>query len=263
MTKRIFQWMLVAALLVAPFASTGSAAAWDGCASYAVVQWGDTLSSLAALCGTTVEAIQAANPGLGSWLLAGQVLYIPTGGGSTGSTYASAYQGQVAGSTYTVQWGDSLGNIANKTGYSYSAILSVNPQIWNADLIYPGQVINLPASAAYGSSAYGSSGYGSAADAELAGALGIPPGYSILKVTNQKGLYIRTGPGINYPTVESPTASAVYQSSFLYTKNSVTVDALGYVWVQITFGQTVNGHSTGWIMVKDGLGNFYTNPNIN
>ena len=80
MTKRIFQWMLVAALLVAPFVSTGSAAAWDGCATYAVVQWGDTLSSLAALCGTTVEAIQAANPGLGSWLLAGQVLYIPTGG---------------------------------------------------------------------------------------------------------------------------------------------------------------------------------------
>ena len=193
MTKRIFQWMLVAALLVASFASTGSAAAWNGCASYAVVQWGDTLSSLAALCGTTVEAIQAANPGLGSWLLAGQVLYIPTGD----STSATAYQGQVAGSTYTVQWGDSLGNIAVKTGFSYSAILSVNPQIWNADLIYPGQVINLPASA---------SGYSSYSApllaAELAAALGIPAGYSILKVTNQKGLYIRTGPGINYPTIE-------------------------------------------------------------
>ena len=105
MTKRFFQWMLIAALLVASFASTGSALASSGCASYAVVQWGDTLSGLAALCGTTVGAIQAANPGLGSWLLAGQVIYIPTGGGST---YASAYQGQVAGSTYTVQWGDFL-----------------------------------------------------------------------------------------------------------------------------------------------------------
>ena len=256
MTKRIFQWMLVAALLVAPFASTGSAAAWSGCASYAVVQWGDTLSSLAALCGTTVGAIQAANAGLGTWLWAGQVLYIPTGGGST---YATAYQGQVAGSTYTVQWGDSLGNIAVKTGFSYASILSVNPQIWNADLIYPGQVINLPASSFTSSSASASA----AASAELAASMGIPTGYSILKVTNQKGLYIRTGPGINYPTIESPVATAVYRSSFLYTKNSVTVDALGYVWVQITFGQTVNGHSTGWIMVKDGLGNFYTNPNIN
>ena len=58
MTKRFFQWMLVGALLVASFASTGSAAASSGCASYAVVQWGDTLSGLAALCGTTVGAIQ-------------------------------------------------------------------------------------------------------------------------------------------------------------------------------------------------------------
>jgi len=253
MTKRIFQWMLVGALLVASFASTGSAAAGGGCASYAVVQWGDTLSGLAALCGTTVGAIQAANPGLGSWLWAGQVLYIPTGG----STYASAYQGQVAGNTYTVKWGDTLGNIARKTGFSYSAILSVNPQIWNANLIYPGEVINLPASAS------GYSYSSSAAESELAGALGIPAGYSILKVTNQKGLYIRTGPGINYPTIESPIATAVYRSSFIYTKSSVTVDPLGYVWVQITFDQPVNGYSTGWIMVKDGLGNYYTNPNIN
>ena len=255
MTKRIFQWVLVGALLAASFASTGSAAAGSGCASYAVVQWGDTLSGLAALCGTTVGAIQAANPGLGSWLLAGQVIYIPTGGGST---YASAYEGQVAGSTYTVKWGDSLGKIANKTGFSYSGILSVNPQIWNADLIYPGEVINLPASAS-GYSSYSSS----AADAELAGAMGIPAGYSILKVTNQKGLYIRTGPGINYPTIELSTTTAVYRSSFIYTKSSITVDPLGYVWVQITFDQTVHGYSTGWIMVKDGLGNYYTNPNIN
>ncbi|MGA7195397.1 MAG: LysM peptidoglycan-binding domain-containing protein [Anaerolineales bacterium] len=258
MTKRIFQWMLVAALLVASFASAGSAAAWSGCASYAVVQWGDTLSSLAALCGTTVAAIQAANPGLGTWLYAGQVLYIPTG---TTSASTTAYQGQVAGSTYTVQRGDSLGDIATKTGFSYASILSVNPQIWDADLIYPGEVINLPASGT-GSSSYGS-GYSSAAQAELSEALGIPAGYSILKVTNQKGLYIRTGPGINYPTIESPVATAVYQSSFLYTRNSVTVDSLGLVWVQITFGQNVNGQSTGWIMVKDGQGNFYTNPNIN
>ena len=86
-----------------------------------------------------------------------------------------------------------------KTGFSYSGILSVNPQIWNADLIYPGEVINLPGSAS-GYSSY--SGSASSAAAELAAAMGIPAGYSVLKVTNQKGLYIRTGPGINYPTIE-------------------------------------------------------------
>ena len=93
--------------------------------------------------------------------------------------------------------------------------------------------------------------------------MGIPAGYSVLKVTNQKGLYIRTGPGINYPTIESTATSAVYRSSFIYTKSSITVDPLGYVWAQITFDQTVHGYSTGWIMVKDGLGNYYTSPNIN
>jgi LysM repeat protein len=253
MNKRVFQGIVIGAIVIASFASTGGAMAWSGCASYITVQWGDTLNSIAAICGTSVAAIQDANPGLGSWLWAGQVLYIPTGG----STYASAYQGRVAGNTYTVQWGDSLGGIAAKTGFSYSDILSVNPNIWNADLIYPGEVINLPASGY-------ASGYGSASagDDELRRAMGIPAGYSILKVTNQKGLYIRTGPGIDYPTIESPVATAVYQSSFLYTKNSVTVDALGYVWAQITFDQTVNRYSTGWIMVKDGLGNYYTDPNI-
>ena len=115
------------------------------------------------------------------------------------STYASAYQGQVAGSTYTVQWGDSLGNIAAKEGYSLSDMLAVNPQIWDASLIYPGEVINLPASGY-------ASGSARSANDELRGAMGIPAGYSILKVTNQKGLYIRTGPGIDYPTIESPTA---------------------------------------------------------
>ena len=32
-------------------------------------------------------------------------------------------------------------------GYSVSDILAVNPQIWNASLIYVGQCINLPAAA--------------------------------------------------------------------------------------------------------------------
>jgi LysM repeat protein len=251
MTKRVFQWILISALLVASFASTGSAAAWGGCASYAVVQWGDTLSSLAALCGTTVQAIQAANPGVGGWLWAGQVLYIPTG---SSSTYTTAYQGHVASGTYTVQWGDSLGNIATKNGISISSILSVNPQIWNADLIFPGQVINLPAAGSTSGSAY-----------NLNPASGTSPTstYRGLKVTNFKGLLIHSGPGTNYPTIESSTASAVYRSTWMYRRNSVTVDNLGLVWVQILLSSPVNGYSSGWIMVKDGLGNYFTDPHIN
>jgi LysM repeat protein len=139
--KGIFQLILVAVILVASLASTGSAMAWSGCASYITVQWGDTLSGLAALCGTTMEAIRAANPGLDWWVYAGQVLYIPSGYTSA-PVYSPSY-----GGNYVVQWGDTLSKIARRSGVSVSDILAVNPQIWNASLIYSGQVIALPAAA--------------------------------------------------------------------------------------------------------------------
>jgi LysM repeat protein len=139
--KRIFQSILIVAILVTSFVSTGGAMAWSGCASYITVQWGDTLSGLAALCGTTMEAIRAANPGLGWWVYAGQVLYIPTGYTSA-PVYSPAY-----GGAYVVNRGDTLGKIAARLGVGVSDILAVNPQIWNASLIYAGQVITLPAAA--------------------------------------------------------------------------------------------------------------------
>ena len=61
MVKRIFQFIIVVVLVVASFASAGGALAWSNCASYVTVQWGDTLSGIAAQCGTTVAAMQAAN----------------------------------------------------------------------------------------------------------------------------------------------------------------------------------------------------------
>jgi LysM repeat protein len=141
--KKIIQLVVVVAVLVASFASTGGAMAWSGCASYIIIQWGDTLSSLARLCGTTVEAIRGANSGLGWWIYAGQVLYIPSGYTSAPApVYSPSY-----GGTYVVQRGDTLGKIAASRGASVGDILAANPQIWNASLIYVGQVINLPASA--------------------------------------------------------------------------------------------------------------------
>ena len=150
--KRIFQLIVVVAILVASFASAGGAMAWSGCASYITVQWGDTLSGIARLCGTTTAAIQAANPGLGSWVYAGQVLYIPTGYSAPAPVY---YPTTYGGGTYVVQWGDTLGKIAAKSGTTVGAILAVNPQITNASLIYAGQVINLPAVPVYYTVCYG------------------------------------------------------------------------------------------------------------
>ena len=49
-----------------------------------------------------------------------------------------------AASTYMVVNGDSLWKIAVRYQVGLSEIKSVNPQIKNYDLIYPGQIINLP-----------------------------------------------------------------------------------------------------------------------
>ena len=49
-----------------------------------------------------------------------------------------------AGITHTVVSGDSLWKIASKYQVGLSEIKSANPQIRNYDLIYPGQIINIP-----------------------------------------------------------------------------------------------------------------------
>lgn len=60
------------------------------------------------------------------------------------SVPALLMQVSAAGSTYTVVSGDSLWKIAVKYEVGLSEIKSANPQIKNYDLIYPGQVINIP-----------------------------------------------------------------------------------------------------------------------
>ncbi|MDQ4075528.1 MAG: trypsin-like peptidase domain-containing protein [Chloroflexota bacterium] len=46
--------------------------------------------------------------------------------------------------TYTVQSGDTLGNIAAQNGITIGAILAANPEITNPNYIYPGQQLLLP-----------------------------------------------------------------------------------------------------------------------
>ena len=80
-TKKFVQLVVVIMILLAAFVNVGSAFAWGGyggCGGRYYVQWGDTLSGLASQCGTSIYAIRAANPGLGSWLYAGQVIYLPS-----------------------------------------------------------------------------------------------------------------------------------------------------------------------------------------
>jgi LysM repeat protein len=238
--KRFFQLLVVAAILVAAFAPSSAALASSSCASTITVQWGDTLSGIAVSCGTTVPAIQAANPGLGAWVYAGQVLYIPTG-------YTPAPQPGYG--TYVVQWGDTLGKIAARTGVSLSSILAVNPQIWNPSVIYAGQVINLPA--------------------------GSPPPYtppqppkpcncppapvgslSTLKIDYKHGMYIRSEPNGKI------LASALNKETVYYYPGSVMIDGKWRVWVKVKLYPPTKGYYEGWLLVKDQFGTYFTDPQI-
>jgi len=220
--KKFFQIIALTAILLASFATTGTAFAWSGCGASYVVQRGDTLGSIAANCGTSVSALQSANPNLGYWLYAGQTLTMPGGSynngngynnngyynntsytnnnysnyivqpgdtlriiaarygttvdnlarmnslynfdliyvgqslrvpnGSSGSyptnpTYPTQHPAPVAAGTYVVQWGDTMRKIADRMNINLNDLIAVNTQLWNPNLIFVGEVINLPASA--------------------------------------------------------------------------------------------------------------------
>ena len=83
------------------------------------------------MCGTTLEAILQANPGLGSAgaIVAGQVLALPA----------------VGASIYIVQEGDTLFGIARRLNTTVGALLAANPGIVNPNRILIGQVLVVPA----------------------------------------------------------------------------------------------------------------------
>jgi LysM repeat protein len=116
------------------------------------VQSGDTLYSLAARYGTTVEAIVALNKLTSpDRISAGMTLRIPKGSGSSAGGSTGGSTGQTA--EYVVQAGDNMSSIAVRFGVSVDAILKAN-SLSNPDFVYPGQKLTIPAG---GSSSGGSS----------------------------------------------------------------------------------------------------------
>jgi spore coat assembly protein SafA len=146
--KTLIRLVLLAAVLLGSFATTGSARAGGYCGATYTVQWGDTLGRIASICGVTVYAIYGANPGLGGVIYAGQVINIPVNPPPAPPPY-NPPPSYGYGGTYVVQYGDTLRKIADRFGFGLGDLIAANPQIPNPNLIYPGQVIYLPAYPVY------------------------------------------------------------------------------------------------------------------
>lgn len=133
-TKKFLQFFVLAALLVASFATTTSAFA-AGCGSSVTVVAGDTLYKIANRCGTTVSALRRANPDLGNsnLIYPGQVLQLPgTILGTDGGYFI-----------YIVARGDTLKGLATRFDTTVENLLAGNPEITNANVIYEGQHVKV------------------------------------------------------------------------------------------------------------------------
>ncbi|MBN1304605.1 MAG: LysM peptidoglycan-binding domain-containing protein [Anaerolineales bacterium] len=138
--KNLICVFILVSLLLTMLGTPSSAHAGGYCGSTYTVQWGDTLSSIAYTCGTTVSAIYAANPGLGYYLYAGQVLVMP--GYNDCCAYTAPYTS--TSGTHRVQYGETFSQIASWYGVSVYDLWLANQYILDINLLYVGQVIYLP-----------------------------------------------------------------------------------------------------------------------
>jgi len=110
-----------------------------------LVYRGDTLKSLALRFGTSVDTLVSLNSILNVNLIyEGQRLVVPSGRAVPGTPPPSTPP-PAGGQVYFVQRGDTLRIIAERFNTTVETILKVNPQIYNANVIYTGQSITLPA----------------------------------------------------------------------------------------------------------------------
>jgi LysM repeat protein len=144
---------------------------------------------------------------------------------------------------YTIQPGDSLSQIAVNCNTSLAAIRQANQQIASANLIYPGQQLNIP---------NGSTVQIPITGKEEATAIPQPSATALVPVSGLipaiqpgTGLQVR---GINYPP-NTPVNVAIGQQSVGYTVvTSGVTDASGNLTTQITIPAASNSQSP-WVVV--------------
>lgn len=133
-TKRFIQLLLLLAIAISTLGMAGGALAYSCGTSY-TVQKGDTLSSIARACGTTVAALKLANPKADPYIFEGQMLVLPGAYWDNGNDTA----------TYIVAFGDTLKSLAARFNTTMDAIAQLSG-IANYNLIYEGQRIIVPTS---------------------------------------------------------------------------------------------------------------------
>lgn len=102
-----------------------------------VAQPGDNLFRIARRFGVTVQAILVANPLITdpNVIFVGQIINIPI----TVPTPPPVTPGR-----YVVQRGDTLSAIARRFGVTLAALIAANPLIRDPNIIFIGQIINIP-----------------------------------------------------------------------------------------------------------------------
>jgi LysM repeat protein len=216
MSRKVFaQVSVLILLLLAFFATPAGAHAGGVCGGTYIVDAGDTLNTIAAMCGTSVSAITTANPGVADPLRSGQTLNLSGSSPSAGSVTSSIVTSTIVSSssvtttivssdttntntnnnytsttpavtyrngTYIVQYGDTFSAIASRYGLSINQLWAANPYIWNINLVYAGQAIYIPSSS-------GQTGYTSTAELPSLSYGTVPAGtnYGSVRLVNRSG----------------------------------------------------------------------------
>lgn len=150
--------VLVAALAFAFAAllppATAHAAGPPAGGFYYVVQYGDTLNSIAARFGVPVQSIIAANGLATRYPYVGRSIYMPRGYASTSYGYAPRAYGYYPPaayglySTYEVEPGDTLAGIAQRFGTTVAALMSAN-HLYNPNFLYAEMRLVIPRATTY------------------------------------------------------------------------------------------------------------------
>ena len=134
--------VVLLALPMAASAETAQTAGGSGCAQFYTIRCGDTLSKIARTYGTSVNYLASlngiANP---NYIIAGTTICVRAKPAHPPAPPPPPHHG---GFNYTVRYGDTLGNIAARYGWTATYLAQVN-SIPNPDRIYAGQVLWIPA----------------------------------------------------------------------------------------------------------------------